>query len=66
MSEEQRIQESEELSMEDFAEELEKTFQKVYTGDIVKAKILELNADEAIVDMDSYMDGILPVADPRL
>ena len=63
MSEEQRIQESEELSMEDFAEELEKTFQKVYTGDIVKAKILELNADEAIVDMDSYMDGILPVAD---
>ncbi|MFR5072515.1 MAG: hypothetical protein ACLTDS_10495 [Bianqueaceae bacterium] len=45
-----RIQESEELSMEDFAEGLEKPFKSIHRRHC-EGKILELNADEAIVDI---------------
>ena len=51
----------ENFSMEDFAAMLDQTFQKVYNGDIIEGKIIEKDAKGLLVDVSSYMDGVLPV-----
>ena len=51
----------ENFSMEDFAAMLDQSFHKVYNGDIVEGKILEKGEKGLMVDVASYMDGVLPV-----
>lgn len=51
----------ENFSMEDFAAMLDQSFHKVYNGDIVEGKILEKDEKGLMVDVASYMDGVLPV-----
>ena len=49
------------FSMEDFAAMLDQSFHKVYNGDIVEGKIIEKDEKGLMVDVASYMDGVLPV-----
>ena len=51
----------ENFSMEDFAAALDQSFQKVYNGDIIEGKIIENDEQGLLVDVSSYMDGVLPV-----
>lgn len=51
----------ENFSMEDFAAMLDQSFHKVYNGDIVEGKIIEKDEKGLMVDVASYMDGVLPV-----
>ena len=51
----------ENFSMEDFAAALDQSFQKVYNGDIIEGKIIEKDEQGLLVDVSSYMDGVLPV-----
>ena len=47
-------------SMEDFASMLDASFQDVRNGDIVEGTILEVQKDTVVVDIHSFMDGVLP------
>ena len=46
-------------SMESFADLFEASFQRVNNGDILEGTILQVSGDTAVVDIGSYMDGIL-------
>lgn len=46
-------------SMESFEAMLEASFQQVHNGDLLEGTILQISGDTAIVDIGSYMDGIL-------
>lgn len=46
-------------SMENFEAMLEASFQQVHNGDLVEGTILQVSGDTAVVDIGSYMDGIL-------
>ena len=50
--------------MEDFASMLEASFNEgfdtLHNGDIIEGTILEIQSDDLVVDLHSYMDGILP------
>ncbi len=50
-------------SMEDFASMLDASFQDVRNGDIVEGTILEVQKDTVVVDIHSFMDGVLPVTE---
>ena len=43
--------------MEDYKEELERSFRKLQRGDMVKGTIVSLSEDEMIVDLDYYAPG---------
>ncbi|MBO6158335.1 MAG: S1 RNA-binding domain-containing protein [Firmicutes bacterium] len=47
-------------SMEDFYEMFEASMKPVRNGDMLEGTIIEIGPDAAIVDLGSYMDGILP------
>ena len=53
--------------MEDFANMLEASFNEgfdtLHNGDIVEGTILEIQTDDVVVDIHSYMDGILPISE---
>lgn len=51
----------ENFSMEDFAAALDQSFQKVFNGDIIDGKIIGKDEQGLLVDVSSYMDGVLPV-----
>lgn len=51
----------ENFSMEDFAAMLDQSFQKVYNGDILEGKVIEKDEKGLVMDVSSYMDGVLPV-----
>lgn len=53
------IKESENRMEEDFAAMLEASFKPVYNGDVVTGKILSVTPDWLVVDIGSYMDGIV-------
>lgn len=46
-------------SMENFEAMLEASFQPVHNGDVIEGTILQVSGDTAVVDIGSYMDGIL-------
>ena len=46
-------------SMESFADLFEASFQRVNNGDILEGTILQVSGDTAVMDIGSYMDGIL-------
>lgn len=50
-------------SMEDFASMLDASFEDVRNGDIVEGTILEVQKDTLVVDIHSFMDGVLPVTE---
>lgn len=49
------------FSMEDFESMLNASFQKVYNGDILDGKVVEVGPEGLLVDVHSNMDGFLPV-----
>lgn len=46
-------------SMENFEAMLEASFRQVHNGDLLEGTILQVSGDSAVVDIGSYMDGIL-------
>lgn len=53
----------ENFSMEDFAAALEKSFERVNNGDILEGKIISKDEKGLLVDVSSYMDGVISVED---
>lgn len=49
--------------MEDFASLLENSFKKVYNGDVLDGTIIEIQKDALLMDVNSYMDGVLPMTE---
>ena len=47
-------------SMNDFYEMFEASMKPIHNGDMLEGTIVEVGAEAAIVDLGSYMDGILP------
>ena len=56
-------------SMDEFAEELEKSFHKHMPGDIVSGPVIGISDSEVIIDLGSYAEGIIKLEelsnDPR-
>ena len=50
-------------SMEDFASMLDASFEDVRNGDIVQGTILAIQKETLVVDIHSFMDGVLPVTE---
>lgn len=53
----------ENFSMEDFAAALEQSFERVNNGDILEGKIISKDEKGLLVDVSSYMDGVISVED---
>lgn len=47
-------------SMNDFYEMFEASMKPIHNGDMLEGTIVEVGAEAAILDLGSYMDGILP------
>ncbi|MGP1612692.1 MAG: S1 RNA-binding domain-containing protein [Catonella sp.] len=56
MSENEKIE-----SMDDYLDELEKSFKKLREGDIVKGSVIGVGETEVTVDLGSYAEGIVPI-----
>lgn len=52
--------ESKELSMNDFIDDIDKSFKPVKTGDILKGKIISKHDDGIIVNINYMYDGLIP------
>ena len=56
-------------SMDDFKEELERSFHKIKEGDVVSGTVMGVSETEVAVDLGSYSEGIIPLEelsnDPR-
>lgn len=56
-------------SMDDFKEELERSFHKVKVGDMVSGTVMGVSEVEVAIDLGSYSEGIIPLEelsnDPR-
>ncbi|NLJ90718.1 MAG: S1 RNA-binding domain-containing protein [Clostridiales bacterium] len=50
-------------SMEDFKDQIEQSFHKFNVGDIVKCSVVGVSDTEVIVDLGSYAEGLIKVAD---
>ncbi len=46
-------------SMDEFEEHLEKSFQKVSVGDVLKGTIVGISDTELVIDLSSYAEGII-------
>ena len=49
----------ENLNMEDFMEEIEKSMKKVYKDDVLKGTILSVNEEDVLVNINHTSDGII-------
>ncbi len=60
---------SEELSMKDFEQELNRSFKKLFPGDVVTGTVIGISDTEVTLDLNYYAEGIIPLAelsnDPR-
>ena len=54
---EEELSEKSTESMEDYAAELEASYKRVHTGDIMKAKVVSADEDGLLVDLDYFMPG---------
>lgn len=56
-------------SMDEFKEEIEHSFRKLKTGDLVKGTVIGVSDTEVVVDLNSYSEGIIKIDelsnDPR-
>lgn len=50
-------------SMEDYKDELEKSFRKIKAGDIIEGTILSISEEGIAVDLKYYAQGIIPVSE---
>ena len=50
-------------SMDDFEDQLDKSFQRVNVGDILKGTIVGISDTEVIIDLSSYAEGIIRAND---
>ncbi len=48
-------------SMDDYLDELEKSFHRLRNGDMVKGSVIGVGETEVTVDLGSYAEGIVPV-----
>lgn len=48
-------------SMDDYLDELEKSFHRLKNGDMVKGPIIGIGETEVTVDLGSYAEGIVPI-----
>lgn len=60
---------SEELTMKDFEQELNRSFKKIFPGDVVTGTVIGISDTEVTLDLNYYAEGIIPLAelsnDPR-
>lgn len=60
---------SEELTMKDFEQELNRSFKKLFPGDIVTGTVIGISDTEVTLDLNYFAEGIIPLAelsnDPR-
>ena len=60
---------SEELTMQDFEQELNRSFKKIFPGDVVTGTVIGISDTEVTLDLNYYAEGIIPLAelsnDPR-
>ena len=60
---------SEELSMKDFEQELNRSFKKIFPGEVVTGTVIGMSDTEVTLDLNYYSEGIIPLAelsnDPR-
>ena len=50
-------------TMDDFKEELEKSFRKIKAGDVMNGTVVSVDDDEVLVDLDYYAPGVIALAD---
>lgn len=50
-------------SMDDFKDELEKSFIQIYPGDVVEGTIIDVTESAVLVDLGYYTDGIIRLED---
>jgi len=53
----------ENLSMKDFEAELNRSFQKLYPGDLVTGTVIGISESEVTVDLNYFAEGIIPLAE---
>jgi len=60
---------SEELTMKDFEQELNRSFKKLFPGDVVTGTVIGISDTEVTLDLNYYAEGIIPLTelsnDPR-
>jgi len=60
---------SEELTMKDFEQELNRSFKKIFPGDVVTGTVIGISDTEVTLDLNYYAEGIIPLTelsnDPR-
>lgn len=60
---------SEELTMKDFEQELNRSFKKIFPGDVVTGTVIGISDTEVTLDLNYFAEGIIPLAelsnDPR-
>ena len=60
---------SEELTMKDFEQELNRSFKKLFPGDIVTGTVIGISDTEVTLDLNYFAEGIIPLTelsnDPR-
>jgi len=60
---------SEELTMQDFEQELNRSFKKIFPGDVVTGIVIGISDTEVTLDLNYFAEGIIPLAelsnDPR-
>ena len=48
-------------SMDDYLDELEKSFHRLKNGDMVKGPVIGIGETEVTLDLGSYAEGIVPI-----
>jgi len=60
---------SEELTMKDFEQELNRSFKKIFPGDVVTGTVIGISDTEVTLDLNYFSEGIIPLTelsnDPR-
>jgi len=60
---------SEELTMKDFEQELNRSFKKLFPGDVVTGTVIGISDTEVTLDLNYFSEGIIPLTelsnDPR-
>ena len=60
---------SEKLTMKDFEQELNRSFKKLFPGDVVTGTVIGISDTEVTLDLNYFAEGIIPLAelsnDPR-
>ncbi len=60
---------SEEFTMKDFEQELNRSFKKIFPGDVVTGTVIGISDTEVTLDLNYFAEGIIPLAelsnDPR-